>query len=45
VRPAITAPGVASTRPSGGTSESVCRTLTSGLESLRIVFQAIVRIR
>ncbi len=28
-----------------GTSESVCRTSTTGLESLRIVFQAIVRIR
>ena len=45
MRPAITAPEVASTRPSPGASASVCSTLTTGLASLRIVFQAIVRIR
>ena len=45
MRPAITAPEVARTRPSAGTMPSVFSTLTTGLESLRIVFQAIVRIR
>ena len=43
--PAITAPEVASTRPSSGTIARNWRTSTSGLESARIVFQAIVRIR
>jgi hypothetical protein len=45
VRPAITAAEVARMRSSGGVSARVLRTLTTGLESLRIVFQAIVRIR
>ncbi len=43
--PAITAPEVASTRPSWGTICRNWRTFTAGLESSRIVFQAIVRIR
>ena len=43
--PAITAPLVASTRPSSGTRWRNWRTSTAGLASARIVFQAIVRIR
>ena len=43
--PAITAAGVANTRPPSGTTPMIWSMSTSGLESLRIVFHAIVRIR
>ena len=45
VMPAITAPVVASTRPSSETSPTACSTFTTAPESLRMVCQDRVRIR